>query len=482
MPECDARWMTARLGRHRPLVAIAGSVLVAGASTAVIGGLSPVAWGGLLLGQEILGRTRFTTDGYPTWKPLTGLISVWIAPLGHAAPFVWLTIARAGALVALVLTYRLASRLGGRAAGVLATLALVIVPQWLFQAGVGGSEALLTALLLGAVVLHADRHDLPGFGLVLLASLLRPESWPLLLASGVLAWRRCPRSRPLVAASLVAVPVLWFGGDYLGSGDPFRGGQLAKTTQEAVRLRHMWALPGVGVLDIAWRVIPLSLLLCVPAALLPALRRRDPIVLSLTLGALVWVAEVAVLAQLGYAGVTRFLFPAAAALAVVGAAGLVRLLASPRLAPAARIAAVGAALALAALSAPQAVGLGREAQRVQERAKLDHAVDSIVSRVGRRTFLAAPHVAAEGLTITPLAWRLDVPAESLRRPRFPGVALAETHRRWRGLRRALRHGDGALRRRTLLSESPLTLISVERARARPFVAGPKRVTRPPTRR
>jgi hypothetical protein len=36
----------------------------------------------------------------------------------------------------------------------------------------------------------------------------------------------------------------------------------------------------------------------------------------------VWLGEVAVLAALGYAGVTRFLFPAAAALAVVGAAGV----------------------------------------------------------------------------------------------------------------------------------------------------------------
>jgi hypothetical protein len=413
-----------------------------------------------------VGRTRFTTDGYPTWKPLTGLISVWIAPLGDAAPFVWLTIARAGAVLALILTYRLASRLAGPAAGLLATLALAVVPQWLFQAGVGGSEPLLTALLLGAVARHADRHDLQGFGLVLLASLLRPESWPLLLASAVLTCRRSARSRPVVAASLLALPLFWFGGDYLGSGDPFRGGQLSKTTQEAVQLRRMWAVPGVGVLDIGWRIIPLPLLLCVPAALLPALRRRDPIVLSLTLGALIWIGEVAVLAQLGYAGVTRFMFPAAAALAVVGAAGLVRLLGRQGLAPAARIALLAAAVALAVPSVPHALGIGREAQRVQDRARLDHAIDSIVGRVGRRTLLAAGHLAAEGHTITPLAWRLDVPAESLRRPRFPGLALADAQPRWPMFRKALRRGGGRFTTRTVLSEWPLRLISVKLRRMR----------------
>src|SRR3954469_10602586 len=105
--------MTARPGRHRllrstpfspfPLLAIGGSLVVAGTSTALTHALSYDAWGWLLWGQETHDGRRFTTDGYPTWKPLTGLISVFIAPLGHAAPFVWLVIARTGALLALIL-------------------------------------------------------------------------------------------------------------------------------------------------------------------------------------------------------------------------------------------------------------------------------------------------------------------------------------------------------------------------------------------
>jgi hypothetical protein len=466
--------MTVRPGRQRPLgftrfaplslIAIGVSLGVAGASALLARALSYDAWGWLLWGQEFVGGRPFTTDGYPTWKPLTGLIAAVITPLGGAAPFLWLVIARAGAVMALFLAYRLASRLAGPAAGVLAALALLIVPEWLFQAGVAGSEPLLTALLLGAVASHADRRDLQGFVLLLLASLLRPESWPLLLAGAILTWRRSPRTRPIIAAGLAAVPLLWFGGEYLGSGNPARGGQLARSTQEAVRLRRTWAVPGAGVLDLAWRMVPVPLLLSVPPALARAVRRREPIALSLGLGALVWIAEVAVLAQLGYAGVTRFLFPAAAGLAVVGSVGLVHLLSLRRVTPVARFALIAASVALALPSAPHALGLGRAAQNVRDRAGLDHAVNVIVGRVGRRTFLTGRHVVAQGETITPLAWRLDAPAESLKRPRFPGLALVDARQPWPRFRRALKRGGGHFTLRTVVSAWPLRLISVDRGR------------------
>lgn len=453
--------MTAR----RPPVAVAAtgaSLLLAALSTAFVNALSYDAWGWLIWGQEIAGGHPFTTNGYPTWKPLTALVAVALSPLGHAAPFLWLMVARASAVIALVLAYRLASRLAGRAAGALAALALLIVPDWLFQTGVGGSEPLVTALLLGAVARHADRDDLGAFVLVLLASLLRPESWALLVASAVVAWGRSPRSRPVVALSAMAVPVLWFGGDYLGSGDPFRGSQLAKTTQEAMRLRHLWALPGVGVLHAASRMIPLSLLAAVPAALAWGVRRRDPIVLALGLGSLVWLAEVAALAQLGYAGVTRFLFPAAAGLSVVGAAGLVQVLRAARVNPPAQIALGAVAVALAVPAVINAHSLRRVPQHIEERSDLDGAVSTIVAREGRQTLLAAPHLAAQGQTVTPLAWRLDVAPQSLDKPRFPGLVLADTNQRWRLYRAAIRRGRGRFTRRRVTSTWALTLIAIDR--------------------
>src|SRR4051812_28356336 len=173
-----------------PLLAVAGSLAVAGASLLVVRALSYDAWGWLIWGRELVGRLPFATNGYPTWKPLTGLIAIPLAPLGSAAPLAWLTIARFGAVLSVVLAFHLGRRAAGVLAGVLAATALLLMPEWLFQAGVGGSEALLTALLLAAVDRHAGRHDGAGFALVVGASLLRPESWPLLLVSGAVAWRR----------------------------------------------------------------------------------------------------------------------------------------------------------------------------------------------------------------------------------------------------------------------------------------------------
>ena len=66
-----------------PLVAC---VLVAVASLPVASALSYDAWGWLLWGRELIGPLPFTTMGYPSWKPLPALISVPLAPLGHAAP------------------------------------------------------------------------------------------------------------------------------------------------------------------------------------------------------------------------------------------------------------------------------------------------------------------------------------------------------------------------------------------------------------
>src|SRR5205814_7033055 len=121
-------------------------------------------------------------------------------------------------------------------------------------------------------------------------------------------WRRRPRIRPLVVAGLALVPLLWFGGEYLGSGDPFRGGQLATQSHEARVLRRSGTFPPLAVLRNALSTLPPALLACIPVALWRAVPRRDPILLMLALGGLVWVLEVAVLAALGYAGVTRFLF------------------------------------------------------------------------------------------------------------------------------------------------------------------------------
>jgi hypothetical protein len=445
--------------RRRAVPPLAACVLIAAASVPIASALNYDAWGWLMWGRELVGRLPFTTSGYPSWKPLTGLIAIPLAPLGDAGVTMWLILARAGALAALWLAYRLGRRAAGPWAGMLAPLALLLVPGWLLQAGVGGSEPLLTAFLLGALDRHLAGADDNGLLLTFLAALLRPEAWPALLISAALAWRR-RELRPFACAALLAVPALWFGGEYLGSGDPFTGGRMARMSKEALALRRSTELPSLVVLERAAEMLPVPVLLGLPVALVAGWRRRDPLLLALCAAALVWTAEVAAMAAFGYAGLARFMYPAAAAGAIAGIAGLTQLVRAAGSVPA-RAALVGLALAASVLfSAGSVAGLASQAVAVEQRSDLEQNLIQILARVGPRPFGTARHVSAQGIEATALAWRLGVLAGPLRHARVPGLALALRHESWPRFRRALRRREGQLATRTLARGPALTLLSV----------------------
>ena len=67
-------------------------------------GYDPWTW--LLWGREVAGGTLSTVDG-PAFKPLPVAVCALLAPLGSAAPVVWVVLVRAAAGAALVLAYRL---------------------------------------------------------------------------------------------------------------------------------------------------------------------------------------------------------------------------------------------------------------------------------------------------------------------------------------------------------------------------------------
>jgi len=434
--------------------------LVAGASMPFAPSLSYDAWGWLLWGREIVGSLPFTTATYPSWKPLTGLIAIPLAPLGDAAPWLWLFGVRTAAVVALLLAFRLGRRAAGPWAGLLAATALLLVPGWLFEAGVGESEPVLTAVLLGGLDRYLARRDGAGFALVLLASLLRPEAWPLLAASGVVTWRRRPGLRPWVGAALVAVPALWFGGDYIGSGSPFTGGHLARISKQAVEIQRGGGHPSLVVLGRGAELVPAVLLAGVPVALVAGLRRRDPLLLALSAGALVWTAEVAAMSALGYPGIQRFLLPAAAAAGIAGAAGLTMLVRLPRrrMTQAALAGVVLAAVAGSGLTAAPATR--SETARIEHRADVDQSLVALMERVDPQTFRGRRHVAVEGIETTALAWRLGVSPLPFRRPHVPGLALELRDVPWVRLqRRVARHH---LEVRQVVRNEELSLVSVTR--------------------
>jgi hypothetical protein len=73
-------------------------------------------WAWLVWGREI-GHLELDTAGGPSWKPLPVALLVLAAPLGDELPVaIWVVVARAGALLALVFAYRLAARFAGGSA------------------------------------------------------------------------------------------------------------------------------------------------------------------------------------------------------------------------------------------------------------------------------------------------------------------------------------------------------------------------------
>ena len=195
-----------------------------------------MAW--LIWGRE-LAHFHLDTTGGPSWKPLPVVVHHAVAPLGEVdhglPPALWMVVARAGALLALALAFRLARRLaGGGPAGALggavAVVALFLTPDW-FQFAAHGSEApLAVALMLWAIERHLDGR--PGHALVLgtLACLLRPELVPFLGLYGLWAWRAEPRLRAAAGRACWCCS-RWPGSapEWIGSGMPLDGGAQARS-------------------------------------------------------------------------------------------------------------------------------------------------------------------------------------------------------------------------------------------------------------
>jgi hypothetical protein len=340
-----------------------------------------------------------------------------VAALGGSPAVAWLLVERAAAVGALALGYRLAARRAGLAAGVLAVVLLVLVDGMLRYVAEGYSEPVVVALLLGAVLAALERRAGLALAALTAAALIRPETWPLLILYGVIVWGRAqPRLRGWLTAAVAAIVVLWFGGQWLGSGDPLAGSKLARAASVPDGSFAGVALPFVVV----W--------IGVVAALWWGARRRDAGVLLPAGTALAWTLAVLFLDAVGYPGIERFLVPAAALWSVVGAIGLVWLVGEAR-ALGGRRAAAGAAVGLALVT----VGLGiarvdnvaDDARLVAERVDAQTELRDAVSRIGReRLARSAPCVNVAFQTA--LAWQLDLHATQVCAPLAPPVAACST--------------------------------------------------------
>jgi hypothetical protein len=273
-------------------------------------------WGWIVWGREVLHLDLSTiVPGAPSWKPLPVLVTTPLALAAGAAPWLWLWLARAAGLAALVVGFKLAERLAGRAAGVVAVVALAPGTLWVHSMAHGYSEPLAMGLVLGAVL--AELSGKPRLALLLgsLAALTRPEAWCLVVVYGVLLWRR-RQMHPLALAGVVlAVPLLWLVPDWLGSGDPLHASKVSRLVVPT-GTQAAWAALGEGAL-----MTPPPLIATALIGSVLAWKRGDRRLASIGALALAWAALLAALMFSGYPADGRFFIHPTALLTVMGAAG-----------------------------------------------------------------------------------------------------------------------------------------------------------------
>ncbi len=385
--------------RVRPVAAIVGvSLALAGLSLLLPSTPSYDPWAWLIWGREISGGELDTTAG-PAWKPLPVIVTTLLAPLG-SAPELWLLLARAAGIAAVLLVGLLARRLaGGRVvAAVVAAASLVLVAGFVRGIALGFSEGLLVALLAGAVLAHLDRRRRLALVLATLAALLRPEVWPFLLVYGSLLWRR-GEERSLVAAAAAAVPLLWFAPELWGSGELLRSTERARIPNSGQP-----ALADVPALEVLKRFVVMTPPL-VTVGLVAALWWKQA-ARRVALASVAWLALVALMSQAGFSGEERYLLPAAAGACVAAAVAWARLLRR-------RAAAVAlAALALAPL--PFVVLAAADLRRdLADDAALRHDLHAAILAAGGAEHLRCGTVAAGRYRFPLVAWHLDVPISAV---------------------------------------------------------------------
>lgn len=386
-------------------------VALAAASVAVQNAPHFDPWGWIVWGREVLHLDLNTTQG-PSWKPGAVVFTTVFALFGGLAPSLWVIAVRVGALLGVVMAYRVANRLGGRFAGVLAAVLLLVLEGYFKGAIYGEAEPMMVGLFLAAVDQAMIGRRRSSLGLLLLASLLRPEVWPVLLAYSVYLWVRAPSCRMWVIAAWILLPLLWFGGDWVGSGNPFLSSTRAKQYVEFNSNQH-FAHPGLQIIKLWGDLLHRSLLVLSLIGLVVALVRRRWAVVALAAASLAMLATAAVMAQDGYPVLGRFLFGSlalAVIVAAVGASEIVRFL-KPRHV----ILSVLAATVIVAVLVPPTVQNARQwSPELQASKRWGHAINTLPRAIaaagGKSRITACRGTIATYLVMTgALAWDLNLP-------------------------------------------------------------------------
>lgn len=383
------------------------------------------AMGWLNWARSFVEHGSFSTRWYPSWKPLPFVFGVPLSLAGGAVPALWLVLVRGVALLSLALAFRLARRLAGPVAGVVAVAGVLLLPGWAGALVAGRVEPMLLGFILLAVERHAAGHRLQALGLGLLVGLARNEAWPLLAAYAVFCAVERPRRLPAVVLGLAVLPAGWLGGDLVGSRDALHGSWLARGASN-ISPQLISGHPVLYVAEVAVKVLPVVWMVLALFALLDGARRRAWLVPTLTVAAALWLAFDVVGAALHYPGDPRFMSPAGGVLAVAAGVGAGRVLALARRRVMVQLALVAALVAVAAPAAiPRLRGAVDEVRHIKFNDALTHQLDEAIDLYGGRAALqACGRVTVDQSYQAHFAWRAGMTDVEVRRREPPTVAFA----------------------------------------------------------
>ena len=357
-PAEGSRWSPS--GPRFYLALAGGAVVIAALSLLIPSTPSYDPWAWIVWGREIVHLNLQTTGG-PTWKPLPVIFTTLFAPFGRAAPDLWLVIARAGALMAVAMVFKLSVRLTRQLAtrftaattgldrvtalgpallaGLIAAIGLAFSGGFISDNALGYSEGLMTALVLIAVERHLDGKPRQAFAIGFAAALDRPEIWLFWGPYGLYLWWKDPGGRRLVIGLFVLIPVLWFLPEYWGSGHFFRG--VTRAQQPRSNSPAFAKCPFcTELVDHAWPTILLRIKVVAAIAvavagvdlwrgwrstgtafLSSAWARAEAAVAVMGIAGLAWFVVIAVLTQAGFSGNNRYLVLGSALIEIAGAVG-----------------------------------------------------------------------------------------------------------------------------------------------------------------
>jgi hypothetical protein len=315
-------------------------VVVVSALFVVVSDMRPSydGFGFMVWGRQVL-HWNLNTDGAPSWKPLPFLFTLPYALAGRGQMWLWMGTAVAGAALGSVFAARVAFRLTGvggdridrryapYVAGAFAGIGLLGINTLMHLVLIANSDALIVAALLAAIDCHLLRRHRLAFGMLVLASLGRPEAWVFAGLYGLwLMWSaRSPTMWLLVIGGLAFILAFWFSIPALTSKSWFISGDLALNQQTVIHGNKI-----IGVIDRFRSLYELPMQIAMLVGVVLAALRRDRTTLLIVAAAALWLVIEVAFAYHGWSAVSRYMIEPAAVMVAVAGGGIGWLLADTR--------------------------------------------------------------------------------------------------------------------------------------------------------